>query len=354
MAAGIQQRPGNRCKGGRCDCPWPASLYSKADGKKIRQTFPTRAAAKAWRDDKLGAVKRGELRTPQARLWGGGGGVPGRRSRRLISTASGGSLHARHAPRLHGRATKRVLPALGDMRLSAPPLPPSAPSLTGALRHLDPLHVIQTLRRDERHDQPVQAGCTATAADRIAARPPHSSPRYRTASGRCGRAPSPPPPRCCVDLRSSSLPSHRARAGHAAGNHVIPRPARSHSSRTAARSRARVRCDRDQTVYAGIGAPTLARGVGGGERTVRPGRRRAAEANHAARGAAHLRVAADRRRREREGAQRHHGALDYRYDVRHLRPPDAGWTGRGGGGDERLASPACRGSDTKARGVKSI
>ena len=85
--------------------PWQAFIYSKADGKKIRQTFPTRAAAKAWRDDKLGAVKRGELRTPtsttireaaEAFLAGARDGS--------IPTASGGSLQARHAPRLHGRA----------------------------------------------------------------------------------------------------------------------------------------------------------------------------------------------------------------------------------------------------------
>jgi hypothetical protein len=60
-ATGICQRHGLKCNGkGRCDCPWQASVYSQRDGKKIRQTFPTRAAAKAWREDKLGAVKRGE------------------------------------------------------------------------------------------------------------------------------------------------------------------------------------------------------------------------------------------------------------------------------------------------------
>ena len=60
-ATGICQRHGLKCNGkGRCDCAWQASVYSQRDGKKIRPTFPTRAAAKAWREDKLGAVKRGE------------------------------------------------------------------------------------------------------------------------------------------------------------------------------------------------------------------------------------------------------------------------------------------------------
>jgi hypothetical protein len=59
-ATGLRQRHGLRCKGGRCDCPWQASVCSQRDSKKIRQAFPTRAAAKAWREDKLGAVKRRE------------------------------------------------------------------------------------------------------------------------------------------------------------------------------------------------------------------------------------------------------------------------------------------------------
>src|SRR5437868_7039563 len=65
MAAGIEQRHGNRCSGrGRCSCPWRVSVYSKRDGKKIRKTFPTRAAAVAWRDDARADVRRRILRAP--------------------------------------------------------------------------------------------------------------------------------------------------------------------------------------------------------------------------------------------------------------------------------------------------
>jgi integrase len=65
MAAGIRQRHGRGCKAvGRCKCPYEASVYSKRDGKKIRKTFPTLAAATAWRDDARSAVRRNRLRAP--------------------------------------------------------------------------------------------------------------------------------------------------------------------------------------------------------------------------------------------------------------------------------------------------
>jgi integrase len=118
-ATGLRQRHGHRCPGGRCDCPWQASVYSQRDGKKIRQAFPTRAAAKAWREDKLGAVKRGELRVPtsttvreaaEAFLAGAhDGSIPTRTGRRYKPATVRGYEEA---------LKLRVLPALGDRRLS--------------------------------------------------------------------------------------------------------------------------------------------------------------------------------------------------------------------------------------------
>ena len=65
MAIGVRQRHGNGCSGkGRCACPWRAEVYSKRDGCKLRKTFPTQAAAKAWRADKLAAANKGKLRAP--------------------------------------------------------------------------------------------------------------------------------------------------------------------------------------------------------------------------------------------------------------------------------------------------
>ena len=65
MATGVRQRHGRECdRKVRCDCPWRAEVYSKRDGCKLRKTFPTQAAAKAWRADKLAAANKGKLRAP--------------------------------------------------------------------------------------------------------------------------------------------------------------------------------------------------------------------------------------------------------------------------------------------------
>ena len=67
MATGVRQRHGLNCnRKVRCDCPWEASVYSKRDAKKIRKTFPTKAAAVAWRDDSRSAVRKGSMSAPTA------------------------------------------------------------------------------------------------------------------------------------------------------------------------------------------------------------------------------------------------------------------------------------------------
>jgi integrase len=65
MAAGLRQRHGNRCtRKGRCDCPWQAWVYSQRDGRPIFKTFPTKAAAKGWRDDAKLQVRKKLMRAP--------------------------------------------------------------------------------------------------------------------------------------------------------------------------------------------------------------------------------------------------------------------------------------------------
>jgi integrase len=68
MAAttGIRQRHGNGCTqpASGCKCPWQAEVWSPRDRKKIRKLFPTKGAAKSWRDDASGQVRRKELRAP--------------------------------------------------------------------------------------------------------------------------------------------------------------------------------------------------------------------------------------------------------------------------------------------------
>ena len=66
---GIRKRHTSVCRarsGGRCNCNagWEASVWIARDGKKIRKTFATEAAAVRWRADALSAVSRGGLRAP--------------------------------------------------------------------------------------------------------------------------------------------------------------------------------------------------------------------------------------------------------------------------------------------------
>src|SRR5665213_1227022 len=120
MAAGIRQRHGNACKGGRaCACPWRAEVFSVRDGAKIRKTFPTKAAALAWRRDSLSAVQNGRMRAP---LRAGRYARPrehGRRARRAASSGTrSGDPYKPGALRTYEKALRlRVLPKLGERRL---------------------------------------------------------------------------------------------------------------------------------------------------------------------------------------------------------------------------------------------
>lgn len=67
MAEGIRKLHSSGCagrQGAKCSCRagYEASVYSSRDGRKIRKTFPTVAAARTWRADALAALGRGTLR----------------------------------------------------------------------------------------------------------------------------------------------------------------------------------------------------------------------------------------------------------------------------------------------------
>src|SRR5689334_16217190 len=66
MPTGIRVRHSRSCSapGARCSCAptYEAWAYSRRDGKKIRKTFPTQAAAKAWRAEATTAVRKGAMR----------------------------------------------------------------------------------------------------------------------------------------------------------------------------------------------------------------------------------------------------------------------------------------------------
>jgi integrase len=125
MATGITKRHSRECatsKGGdTCNCrpSWQAAVYSQREKRKIRKTFPTQAAAKAWRADSQTAVRKGVMKAPTAikvkeaaAAW--------------LKGASDGTIRARSgaaykpsAIRAYERALRlRVLPALGHKRLS--------------------------------------------------------------------------------------------------------------------------------------------------------------------------------------------------------------------------------------------
>jgi integrase len=121
MASGIRQRHGRGCTAqGRCKCPYVAEVYSRRDAKKIRKQFPTQAAAKAWRDDASGQVRRNQLRAPvpttlqeaaEAWLDGARAGVIRNRS---------GDPYKPSAIRAYEAALRlRVLPELGRVKLAA-------------------------------------------------------------------------------------------------------------------------------------------------------------------------------------------------------------------------------------------
>ena len=163
MATGVRQRHGLKCNGkGRCDCPWQASVYSKRDGKKLRQNFPTQAAAKAWRADKLSAANRGELRAPTTTTVGQAAEafLEGARDG-SIPTASGGRYKPATLRGYKVGLNKRLLPALGHLRLSeverrdvqdlADRLTTEGLSASTVQNTLDPLRVIyrRAIRRDE-------------------------------------------------------------------------------------------------------------------------------------------------------------------------------------------------------------
>jgi integrase len=68
---GLRKRHSRTCRSrdrAACNCSgsWEASVYSKRDGKKIRRSFPTEAAARGWRADAGSALRKGGLRSAPA------------------------------------------------------------------------------------------------------------------------------------------------------------------------------------------------------------------------------------------------------------------------------------------------
>ncbi len=120
---GIRTRHSRGCKtrqGGRCNCSptFEAFVYSKRDGKKIRRSFPTHAAAVGWRTDARKDVRDKRLRAPTSRT------LSQEVAEWLEGARAGRILNKRERPYKPGVVRNyelalrlRVLAELGDRRL---------------------------------------------------------------------------------------------------------------------------------------------------------------------------------------------------------------------------------------------
>jgi integrase len=120
---GVRVRHGSGCAarvGGRCGCQpaYEAWVWSVRDRKKVRKTFPTLAAARAWRADTQVGVRRGTIRvaTPITLAEAAEAWLEGARSG-SIRTRSG-HLYKPSALRGYESALRaRILPQLGSAKL---------------------------------------------------------------------------------------------------------------------------------------------------------------------------------------------------------------------------------------------
>lgn len=119
MAVGVRQRHSRRCRGGRCACSWEAFVYSRLDGKKLRKTFRTQAAAREWRAETALAVRKLLLRAPTTTTVQGAGADWLARARDgLVRTRSGDEYKPATIRAYEAALRLRVNPALGSKRLS--------------------------------------------------------------------------------------------------------------------------------------------------------------------------------------------------------------------------------------------
>ena len=195
---GIRARHSRACTaptGGRCTCrpSYEAFVFSKRDRRKVRKSFPTLAAAKAWRAD--------ATRRAQSRPAPGTDPYHGARVRRGVARRSRG--------RVDPQPQRASLQALGPARL------PARPRQAGAARARTPagLRSAQDRRaglrgpaaprrpRGEHHPEharPVAGDLPPRDPPRAGGRQPVRRPRTcRSRPGAANGSPRPPrPPRC--------------------------------------------------------------------------------------------------------------------------------------------------------------
>lgn len=115
---------GGKCTAGSkkpdaCKLAYQAHVWSARDKKRIRKTFPTLSAAKAWRTDALSDLRKGKMRAPSAitlresaEAWLEG-------ARAGVLRTRGGEIYKPSVLRGYESALRRqVFPELGAKRLS--------------------------------------------------------------------------------------------------------------------------------------------------------------------------------------------------------------------------------------------
>jgi integrase len=121
---GIRARHSRTCgshEDTRCNCrpAYEAAVFSKRDGKKLRKTFPTLAAARRWRNDALGELDRGRLRALSATTVRESADRWVERARQGAVRNRSGDTYKPSAIRSYEEALRlRVVPEFGAVRLS--------------------------------------------------------------------------------------------------------------------------------------------------------------------------------------------------------------------------------------------
>jgi integrase len=121
--AGIEVRHRTTCasrSGGKCNCKpgYQASVWSPSEGKRLRKTFSTLAAARAWRAEAQTAIRRGTMRAPVATTIREAGEalIEGMRSGR-VRTRSGDRYKPSAIRGYQAALRDRIVPILGGKRL---------------------------------------------------------------------------------------------------------------------------------------------------------------------------------------------------------------------------------------------
>ncbi len=121
-AAGIEPRHRAGCPapGGRCKCrpAYRAEVWSPRDGKRVRRTFPTLAAARGWRSDAAGQIKRGRLGAPGPTLRAAGESWIAGAGEGSILTRSGDPFKPSSVRGYGALLRERIYPELGGRPLA--------------------------------------------------------------------------------------------------------------------------------------------------------------------------------------------------------------------------------------------